>query len=217
MPSDLDVVICCDVRNLLSSVFRKASVGVVIVRPFKVLDIEMVSDEIAGLKVEKLNGDNYHNWKFQIKMHLMAKEVWEIVTGDETLPADASPGEIVKFRKRENIPLATVCLSVATGLQIYVRSAATAKEAWENLEKHFERESLSQKIYYRRKLYAAQMDKRASMLEHGNYIKTLSEHLQAVGDPLAEKDLVIILISSLPDCYNHLITALKTIAEERLT
>ena len=65
-------------RDYVRSVFRKASVGVVIVRPFKVLVIEMASDEIAGLKVEKLNGDNYHNWKFQIKMHLMARDVWEI-------------------------------------------------------------------------------------------------------------------------------------------
>ena len=34
---------------------------------------------------------------------------------------------------------------------------------------------------------------------------------------MAEKDLVIILISSLPDDYNFLITALETIAEEKLT
>ena len=88
----------------------------------------MASDEIAGLKVEKLNGDNYHNWKFQMKMHLMAKDVWEIVTCDETLPDDASPGERIEFRKRESIALATVCLSVVTDLQIYVRSAVTAKE-----------------------------------------------------------------------------------------
>eukprot|EP00794_Sanderia_malayensis_P004480 gene4480-biopygen3647 len=58
----------------------------------------MASDEIAGLKVEKLNGDNYHNWKFQIKMHLMAKDVWEIVTGDETLPEDASAETIAEER-----------------------------------------------------------------------------------------------------------------------
>ena len=34
---------------------------------------------------------------------------------------------------------------------------------------------------------------------------------------MAEKDLVLILISSLPEDYNYLITALKTIAEEKLT
>lgn len=85
--------------------------------------------QTAGLKVEKLNEDNYHNWKFKLKMLLMVKDVWEIVTGDETLPDDDPPGEKTKFKKRENIALATDCLSVVTGLQFYVRSAVTAKEA----------------------------------------------------------------------------------------
>ena len=55
------------------------------------------------------------------------------------------------------------------------------------------------------------------MINHINCVKTLSEHLEAVGDAVAEKDLVIILISSLPEDYNYLITALETIAEEKLT
>ena len=38
-----------------------------------------------------------------------------------------------------------------------------------------------------------------------------------MGDPIAEKDLVIISISSLTEEFNHLITALETIAEDRLT
>ena len=60
------------------------------------------------------------------------------------------------------------------------------------------------------------MEKGTQMINHINYVKTLSEHLEAVGDPVTEKDLVIILISSLPDDYNFLITALETIAEEKL-
>ena len=104
----------------------------------------MATDDV-GFKVEKLTGDNYHHWKFQMKMCLIGKDLWEIVTGAETLPADASAEEQRKFRKRENLALATVCLSVATNLQIYVRSAESAKEAWENLEKHFEEKSLSRR------------------------------------------------------------------------
>ena len=61
------------------------------------------------------------------------------------------------------------------------------------------------------------MEKGTQMIDHINYMKTLSEHLEAVGDAAAEKDLVVILISSLPDEYNFLITALETIAEEKLT
>eukprot|EP00795_Rhopilema_esculentum_P004463 gene4463-20707_t len=150
-------------------------------------------------------------------MYLIGKDLWELVTGEETLNAAANPEQQRRFRKRENVALATVCLSVETSLQIYVRSAKNAKEAWDNLEQHFERKSLSQKIFYRRKLYSARMGKGAKMIDHINYIKTLAEHLEAVDDEIAEKDLVIILISSLPEEYNYLITALETIAEEKLS
>ena len=176
----------------------------------------MATEDIS-FKVEKLTGDNYHSWKFQMKMCLIGKDLWEIVTGTDQLAEGATDAEQRKFRKKENFALASVCLSVATNLQIYVRSAKSAKEAWDNLEQHFEQKSLSRKIFYRRKLYSARMDKGTSMVAHVNYIKTLSEHLEAVGDAVAEKDLVIILISSLPEEYNHLITALETIAEDKLT
>ena len=36
------------------------------------------------------------------------------------------------------------------------------------------------------------------MVSHVNHVKNLSEHLEAVGDPVSENDLVMILISSLP-------------------
>ena len=102
--------------------------------------------EDTGFKVEKLNGENYHSWKFHMKIYLIGKDLWELVTGEETLSAAANPEQQRRFRKRENMALATVCLSVETSLQIYVRSAKNAKEAWDNLEQHFERKSLSQNI-----------------------------------------------------------------------
>eukprot|EP00794_Sanderia_malayensis_P011553 gene11553-biopygen9222 len=87
----------------------------------------------------------------------------------------------------------------------------------EQSTKHFEQKALSEKIFYRRKLYSAKMAKGAKMIDHVNYLKTLAEHLKAADDAIVEKDLVIILISSLPEEYNLLITALETIAEDKLT
>ena len=55
------------------------------------------------------------------------------------------------------------------------------------------------------------------MTEHIIYIKAMSEHLQAIDDRIAKKDLVIFLISSLPEKYNYFVEALKIIAEDRLT
>ena len=45
------------------------------------------------LKVEKLTGDNYHSRKFQIKVLLSAKDLWEIVTGAKTLNGSATAEE----------------------------------------------------------------------------------------------------------------------------
>ena len=91
------------------------------------------------------------------------------------------------------------------------------KEAWENLQKHFKEKSLSRKIFYRRKLYSALMVKGTNMIDQINYLITLAEHLEAVDDAVLEKDLVIILICSLPEEYNYLITGLRTIADEKPT
>ena len=73
--------------------------------------------EDTGFKVEKLTGDNYHSWKFQMKMHLIGKDLWDIVTGAETLDEETTAEAQRRFRKRENLALATVCLSVVTNLR----------------------------------------------------------------------------------------------------
>ena len=110
-----------------------------------------------------------------------------------------------------------ICLSVSSSNQIYVRSAKNAKEAWDSLESHFEEKTLSKKIYYRTMLYSLKMEKGTPMISHVNKLKTISEHLEALNDAPPDKDLVMILISSLPREYNNLITSLETLKEEQLT
>ena len=51
------------------------------------------------------------------------------------------------------------------------------------------------------------------MHTHTNYIKTVAEHLEAIGDIVAEKDLALVLLSSLPEEYAQLVTALETATE----
>ena len=48
------------------------------------------------------------------------------------------------------------------------------------------------------------------------YSARMEKVLEAIDDRMAEKKLVVLLISSLPEEYNYLITALETIAEDHL-
>ena len=72
------------------------------------------ADDNNDFKVEKLTAENYFSWKFNMKMFLIGKDLWEIVTGAETLPGTASQEEQKRFKKMENLALASVCLSVCT-------------------------------------------------------------------------------------------------------
>ena len=171
----------------------------------------------GGAHVEKLNGDNYHAWKFNLRMLLIGKDLWDIVSGDEVLPEEATPAMRNAFRKRDNRALSTIGLAINSDLQIYVRGTKSSKEAWDALASHFEEKTLSKKIHYRRKLYSLRMDEGTSMVEHVNKLKTIAEHLEALDDMVSEKDLVMILISSLPEDFNNLITTLETLQEEKLT
>ena len=161
-----------------------------------------------------LTDGNYHSWKFTMKMQLIGKGLWEITEGTEVVEEGARQQDIRYFKKRENMALATICLGVAESLQIYVRNSKCAKETWDALEDHFEEKTLSRKIMVRRKLYQARM--KGSMVEHINYVRTIADQLESLDDPVSEKDLVMVLLSSLPDHYNNLLTTLETLDEERL-
>ena len=169
-------------------------------------------EELSG-RMEKLTTENYNSWKFNMKMSLVGRDLWEIVEGSEVLKPNASEAENLAFKKRENKAMSSICLAITTSLQIYVRNTKSAKEAWNSLVSKFEEKTLSRKIMCRRKLYSLRLENK-KMVEHVNEIKTISEDLEAIDDPVDEKDLVMILLSSLPEGYNNLLTTLETLREE---
>ena len=73
----------------------------------------MATDEF---KFEKLAAENYHTWRFNMKMYLIGKDLWDIVTDAETLSEEATADQKKQFKKRENVSLATICLSIITSL-----------------------------------------------------------------------------------------------------
>ena len=81
-------------------------------------------------KMEKLTSDNYHNWKYTMKLFLKGKGLWAIVTGDEVLEDGADDAAKKAYTKRADLALASIGLNVTKGLEIYVRNEETAKGPW---------------------------------------------------------------------------------------
>ena len=116
-------------------------------------------------------------------------------------------------KRKSRKALAIICLAMEDSQLPLVRSASGAHDAWSRLEGHFEKKSLANKLYLRRRFFTAKMDDGDDVLQHINKLKTLAEQLDAVGAPVSEDDLVITLLGSLSDSFAFLITALESRAD----
>ncbi|KAG2974578.1 hypothetical protein PC118_g14432 [Phytophthora cactorum] len=153
----------------------------------------------ATARINKFDGTNFHTWKFKMQMVLEERELWEVTSGEVKLEHCQTAADQALFRKKSRKALAIVCLAMEDSQLPLVRSAKDAHDAWSRLKGHFEKKSLANKLFLRRRFFTTMMDEGDGVLEHINKIKTLAEQLDAVGAPVSEDDLVITLLGSLSE------------------
>uniref|UniRef100_A0AAV1TRW2 Uncharacterized protein n=1 Tax=Peronospora matthiolae TaxID=2874970 RepID=A0AAV1TRW2_9STRA len=146
-------------------------------------------------------------------MVLEERDLWEVPSVEVKLEHCINVMDQSTFKSKSRKALAIICLAIEDSQLPLVRSAIVAYEAWSRLEGHYEKNSLANKLFLRRRFFTTMMDEGVAVLEHINKLKTLAEQLDAVGAPVSEDDLVITLLGSLSDSYQFLITALESRAE----
>ncbi|PSE80611.1 hypothetical protein C7G70_19190, partial [Acinetobacter baumannii] len=148
-----------------------------------------------------------------MRMVLEERDLWEVTCGEIKLEHCATTLDQTTFKRKSRKALAIICLAMEDSQLPLVRSAKDAFDAWSRLEGHFEKKSLANKLFLRRRFFTTMMAEGDDVLEHINKIKTLAEQLDAVGAPVSEDDLVITLLASLNESYQFLITALESRAD----
>jgi len=81
--------------------------------------------------------------------------------------------------------------------------------------------SLSNNLYLKKQLYRLRMTEETTVLEHLNFFNKVINELLAVDVKIDEKDKALILFSSLPQSYDHIVTIMlygkKTLILEEVT
>ena len=89
-------------------------------------------------------------------------------------------------------------------------SCEEPKEAWGNLCGHFERETLANKLFFKKQYFRTEMKEGTSVEAHLKQMKEITDRLAAIGAPISEEDQVVTLLGSLPPSYSNLVTALES-------
>uniref|UniRef100_A0AAV1T8D3 Uncharacterized protein n=1 Tax=Peronospora matthiolae TaxID=2874970 RepID=A0AAV1T8D3_9STRA len=173
----------------------------------------MDSSLFTAARINKFSGTNFHVWKFKMQMVLEERDLWDVVSGEVKIEHCTSTLDQATFKRKSRKALAIICLAMEDSQLPLVRSAKDAYDAWSRLEGHYEKKSLANKLFLRRRFFTTMMGEGDDVLEHINRLKTLVEQLDAVGAPVSEDDLVITLLASLSESYQFLITALESRAD----
>ncbi len=164
-----------------------------------------------GLFIEKLSGpENWATWKFQMEHLMKAKGLWGMVAETESVPDGANAQTRAEFEKRKEKAFSVLVLNVSTPQLYLITSCKTPKEAWDTLKGHFERDTLANKLFLKKKYFRCEMKEGECITEHLKRMKELTDQLGAIGAVIEEEDQIVTLLGSLPSSYATIVTALET-------
>ncbi|KAF2348088.1 hypothetical protein FHG87_021155 [Trinorchestia longiramus] len=169
-----------------------------------------MADSNSGKSCMKpLNERNYQTWKIHMRMCLVKDRLWDIVQGTETVSPTADEAAQRKFESRRDLALATIVLGVDQSQLYLLRDLTDPVEVWRKLQNTFRKKSWAHKFRLKKKLFNMKLENGQNLQDHLKVFVELLEELAIIGDAIVEEERVIILLSSLPDRFSTLVTAIE--------
>jgi len=177
------------------------------------------------LNITKLGAENWQTWKFQVRHLLSMSGRWGHVDGSAQAPT-AAPGDATAevqrqaqrdmetFNQNAQKAHSALVLTVSESQLYLIMECTTAAETWTALANHFERNTLANKLFLKKKYFRAEMREGERMEDHLKSMKELTDKLAAIGAPIDEEDRVVTLLGSLPRSYSTLVTAFEARADD---
>jgi hypothetical protein len=92
--------------------------------------------------IAALDATNYQSWAFALKMLLKAHELWDVIEDEEfDMLEDGEKKKKMdtpKWKKKDQLALSTIALSLKPSEQEHIHGCATAKAAWDCLKGLYE-------------------------------------------------------------------------------
>ena len=125
----------------------------------------------------------------------IAKVLWGLVDGTEELQEDADDQHRAEFERRRQKAFSSMVMAISTAQLYLVTSFDQPQDAWDALRNHFERETLANKLFLKKKYFRTEMKDGTSMEAHLKHMKEITDKLAAIGSPINEEDQVVTVMT----------------------
>ena len=170
--------------------------------------------------IEKLREGNYHEWVWNIQSLLEEAKIWHYVTGAIPRPAEdgKSPVEdVLKWKELDAKARRTIGFCVSGPLQLPVRLATSAKEAWDELAAIHAPQDRQTQLHLTRELHMCKMLASTSLKDHEATFSSIIESLAATGKIMDKMDAITMYLLSLSEEYSSFAREVNTVITENTT
>ena len=179
-----------------------------------------MAEQLATVKIEKLTGNNYASWKYNVQLVLMQQGLWGLTNGTEACPdikeEDKNKDDSVKLLKawqlRCDKAYSIIALNVEKSIQVYIQSTTDAKKAWKILKDHFEISTVPHVVRLSRRFFAAVMGENEDVFKFITRMTTLAQELRDCGEDISTKKLATTVLGALPPSYDNFLTSFNTVS-----
>lgn len=162
----------------------------------------------------KLNENNWNVWKFQVKVTLIAKELYGVTSGTEVKPEDTDKtyaGFIKKDAKAQEVLVSRM----EPGPMSHIISCVSAKEMWDRLHIIYEKKSNVSIHLLQQQFFNLKFDD--NVMNFLSKIQNLVAEMKQLNEEIPEKMIITKALMALPEQYKHFISAWESVSEEQRT
>lgn len=167
---------------------------------------------------EKLDEENYVDWAWQMKAHLVSKDLWDVVDGSEGRPMGSEGSRAVKaFRKKQRLACAEIILHVDKSQRAHTRDDDPAI-VWTALESNHQARGLSSRMALLRLFFSSVMSAEQTVSSWIAHVKDLAYRLEDDKFKVPEEIIIYVLTAGLPhEEFKHFVSSLDNVSQSDLT
>lgn len=181
------------------------------------LSIEFNMGDTQQFHINKFDGSNYRQWKFQVNCALRAKGLLEIVKGELVKPNDDTGGKLVKWDKDDAIAMFTITSAMDLKQITLVENCTSSKEIIDKLNSIYEQKSEMNKMIVHERFHQYKMESNDSMSQHVAKVENLARQIKEAGDECSDMAIMTKILGSLPQKYRNLRQAWLSLDETKQT
>jgi transposase InsO family protein len=165
-----------------------------------------INASIATVGLVKFDGTgNFGLWQRRVKDLLVQQGLVKALYGKTKKPEKMTDDE---WEELDMKAVSTIRLLLADEVMYDVMEENSTAGIWLNLEKRYMSKSLTNKLHLKQKLYGLKMTKGADLRQHINTFKQIISDMLRIDIKFEDEDKAMMLLTSLPTSYEHLVTTL---------